>query len=62
VPLAEQLTEIDGVAWRADAVGALTPQLTHDGVSSLSAEVFLAAAREHLQTAPPAFDPTVGLR
>lgn len=56
-PLAERLSEADEVAWRADDVGGLTPQLTHEGGSSLAPDEVAAAVREHLRTAPPAFDP-----
>jgi hypothetical protein len=60
LPLARQLTEMDDVRWRADAVGALTPKLTHEGESSLTPERFLSLVRDHLVTSPPAFDPVVG--
>lgn len=60
LPIARQLTEVDAVQWRADAVGDLTPTLSHAGESSLAAGDVLAAVREHLRTAPPAWDPAVG--
>lgn len=60
LPLARLLTELDDVRWHAEAVGALTPRLTHDYESSLAPEAFLAMVREHLKTSPPAFDPVVG--
>ena len=62
VPLARALTEIDVVRWRADAVGALTPTLSHEAESSLNATEFIEHVRYHLQTAPPAWDPAVGRR
>lgn len=62
LPLARALTDVDGVPWRADAVGALTPTLSHDGASSLDATVFVERVRDHLATAPPAWDPAVGRR
>lgn len=62
LPLARALTEIDLVKWRADAVGALTPTLSHEADSSLSATAFIELVRGHLQTAPPAWDPLVGRR
>jgi hypothetical protein len=60
LPLAHRLTELDDVRWHAEAVGALTPRLWHDGSSSLDADRWLDLVREHLRTAPPAFDPAVG--
>ncbi len=60
LPLAGVLSEIDTVSWKADAVGALTPTLSHEGESSLSAERFVDRALDHLRTAPPAWDPAVG--
>ena len=60
LPLARALTGIDDVRWHAEAVGALTPRLTHEGESSVPAETFLAMVREHLRTSPPAWDPAVG--
>jgi hypothetical protein len=60
LPLARMLTELDDVRWHAEAVGALTPRLTHEGESSLSAATFLSMVRDHLKTSPPAFDPAVG--
>ena len=60
LPLARRLSDLDDVRWHAEGVGGLTPRLTHEGGSSLLPETFLAAVRDHLQTAPPAFDPAVG--
>ena len=60
LPLARRLTELDDVRWHAEAVGALTPRLTHEGESSLTPATFLAEVRDHLVTSPPAFDPAVG--
>ena len=60
LPLARVLTEVDTVRWRADAVGALTPTLSHEGESSLTADAFLERAVQHLGSAPPAWDPAVG--
>lgn len=62
LPLARKLTELDTVNWRADAVGDLTPTLSHQGESSLSPDEFLTHLREHLTTSPPAWDPRVGRR
>jgi hypothetical protein len=59
-PLATRLTELDDVAWHAEAVGSLTPTLTHEGPSSLTAEQFLDELRRHLRTAEPAWDPRLG--
>jgi hypothetical protein len=61
-PLAVRLSDLDAVRWRADDVDALTPQLRHDGESSLPADTVTAAVREHLLTSPPAWDPAVGRR
>ncbi len=58
-PLAERFTALDDVTWRADDIGGLTPQLTHEGQSSLAFEDVTAAVREHLRAAPVAFDPSV---
>lgn len=60
LPLARALTALDVVRWRADAVGALTPTLSHEGESSLAPSTFVEHVRHHLQTAPPAWDPAVG--
>jgi hypothetical protein len=60
LPLARALTDMDTVRWRADAVGALTPTLSHDGESSLDPDTFVDRAREYLATSPPAWDPLVG--
>lgn len=62
LPLARELNEDDAVRWRADAVGALTPTLSHEGESSLDRTVFVERVRDHLATAPPAWDPLVGRR
>lgn len=62
LPLARALSQMDSVRWRADAVGALTPTLSHDGESSLTADAFVDRAREYLRTAPAAWDPAVGRR
>lgn len=60
--LARRLSVDDTVRWRADAVGDLTPTLSHEGTSSLAPEVFLDALRDHLRTAEVAWDPAVGRR
>jgi hypothetical protein len=60
LPLARALTGIDSVRWRADAVGALTPMLSHEGESSLTADAFVERVRHHLATSPPAWDPAIG--
>jgi hypothetical protein len=49
-PLAARLSELDDVTWRAGAPGDLTPELEHDGESSLSARVVTEAVVEHLTT------------
>lgn len=64
-PLAEQLTAAESgtVEWTADAPGALTPSLGHDGESSLAPDTVIAALSEYLATAPAAWHPrgvTVG--
>jgi hypothetical protein len=60
VQLAHRLTELDEVPWRADPAGALTPTLAHEGKSSATSDVFLGELREHLRSAPVAWDPRVG--
>jgi hypothetical protein len=60
LPLARELTDRDTVKWRADAVGDLTPTLSHEGESSLPPDSFLERVVAHLRTAPPAWDPAVG--
>ena len=62
LPLARALSEVDVVQWRADAVGALTPTLSHEGETALEADDFVDRVRRHLETAPPAWDPAVGRR
>jgi hypothetical protein len=56
-PLAERLTVLDDVAWRADPASALAPTLAHDAASSLPADTFLGELRDHLAHAPVAWDP-----
>jgi hypothetical protein len=56
-PLANRLSALDEAEWRADAPGALAPTLAHDGRSSLSSATFLGELRDHLASAPPAWDP-----
>lgn len=60
-PLAAELTaaETDGVTWRADPVGGLTPQLepVDRAESSLDRNIVVAALRRHLAGSPPAWDP-----
>ncbi len=56
-PLAEHLTTLDDVEWRADAASALAPNLTHAERSSLSPDTFLRELRDHLTRAPVAWDP-----
>jgi hypothetical protein len=60
VPLARELSSIDTARWRADAVSDLAPTLSHEGESSIDPDAFLDHVREHLRTAPPAWDPAVG--
>jgi hypothetical protein len=59
-PLAERLGALDDVAWSADPVDELTPELRCDGGSSLPPGVVVDAVVHHLRTAPPAFDPFAG--
>ena len=61
-PLAAALVDLDTVPWRADAVGGLTPTLSHDGESSLTPDAFVQRVLGHLRDAPPAWDPVVGNR
>ena len=56
-PLAERLTALDDVEWRADAASTLAPNLTHAERSSLSPDTFLGELRDHLARAPVAWDP-----
>lgn len=60
-PLADTLTaaESDGAIWRADPPSDLTPQLhtATERPSALDPPVLVAAVREHLRLAPPAWDP-----
>jgi hypothetical protein len=60
LPLARALNDIDVVRWRADAVGALTPTLSHAGESSLAPSTFVERVRDHLRTAPPGPTRAVG--
>ena len=60
LPLARELTEVDTVKWRADAVGDLTPTLSHRGGSSLPPDSFVERVAAYLRAAPPAWDPAVG--
>ena len=62
LPLARALSAIDDAKWRADGVGALTPTLSHEGESSLDPSVFVVRVRDHIRTAPPAWDPATGRR
>jgi hypothetical protein len=60
-PLAERLQQVDAAAmWTADAPGALTPALRHDGITTLTPEAFIGVVRDHLRTAPAAWDPSAG--
>lgn len=56
-PLAEQLSAVDDVAWTADPVSDLSPELRPAGGSSLPPAVVVDAVIHHLETAAPAFDP-----
>jgi hypothetical protein len=60
LPLAREFTELDTVKWRADAVGDLTPTLSHEGGSSLPPDAFVERVVAYLRAAPPAWDPAVG--
>lgn len=55
--LAEELSALDDVPWRADPIDQLTPELQPDGESSLDPTAVTEAIVRHLRTAPPAFDP-----
>lgn len=59
VPVAEELTAADDVAWSADAVDGLTPELRpDDGASSaLPVATVLEVLTRHLRDDPVAFDP-----
>ena len=60
VPVAASLTadEPDGVQWAYDGVGALGPALrVVTGSSNIEAAEVLRRVREHLVSAPPAWDP-----
>ena len=58
-PLATKLTatETGSTTWTADAPSALAPVLEHDGQSGLNPDHVVAMVRQHLQTAPTAWDP-----
>ena len=61
-PLAAELTEAepDGVAWRFDGVGDLTPRLAmvdSGAESGLAPDDFLGRLRHHLAEGQPAWDP-----
>jgi hypothetical protein len=47
-PLAERLTELDEVRWQAGTPGQLTPELEHEGESSLSGRMVTELVVEHL--------------
>jgi hypothetical protein len=59
--LATALTaqETAGAQWKADAPGALTPQLRliDNAESSIAPEIFVATVERYLADAPPAWDP-----
>lgn len=58
-PLAEELSaaESGSVTWTASEPSSLTPELRHDGESSIDAEMVLSLVRRHLSSQPPAWDP-----
>ncbi len=58
-PLAEELTaaETGAVTWNASEPGSLTPELRHDGESSLAPDLVVSLVRRHLASQPPAWDP-----
>jgi hypothetical protein len=49
-PLAARLTELDDVTWTAGAPGQLTPELEHEGESSLAARTVTELVIEHLSS------------
>lgn len=57
--LAEELTaaESGAVTWTASEPGSLTPEMRHEGESSIEAEMVLSLVRRHLASQPPAWDP-----
>ena len=58
-PLAETLdaAEHRDTSWSAKPPGTLTPRLDHTGTSSLDREMVIALVRDHLRTAPSAWNP-----
>jgi hypothetical protein len=58
-PLAAALTALEtgGTVWTAEPPSALSPELAHDGESSLAPAVVEAAVVDHLRAAAPAWDP-----
>lgn len=58
-PLAEELTaaESGAVTWTASEPASLTPELKHDGESSIDAEMVVSLVRRHLASQPAAWDP-----
>ena len=63
-PLADKLNNeerADGVTWAADQPSVLTPVLSMAGAdageSGIAPDRFVALVRDHLRTAPPAWDP-----
>lgn len=58
-PLAGSLSRLEGggATWTAASPSNLTPQLDHEGDSTLEAATVIAAIRQHLEAAPPAWDP-----
>lgn len=58
-PVAAELSAVDEVAWSADPIDGLTPELrpVGDGSSALAPDAVLGALVRHLRTAPVAFDP-----
>lgn len=57
VDLAAELSALDDVAWSADPIDQLTPELQPEGGSSLEPDIVIDAIVRHLRTAPPSFDP-----
>lgn len=55
--LAQQLSAADDVAWRADRIDELTPEVRHEGGSSLDPDTVAETVIHHLRTQPPSFDP-----
>jgi len=45
------------VMWTASEPSSLTPELRHDGESSIDAKMVMSLLRRHLSSQPAAWDP-----